>query len=215
MTVNHTFPSPAPAKEPSNGKKLFAQTNPTSKTTEQREKNPARTNSQSSLKRDQSRRARHAADQRHSRSYNSRQECFHNDGDGEVSTSADKIRLYHDKNKLTARNYRVRQRREARTIQETVRLEEENMELNTQLHGLKGEIGELRALAPDHQRCACHIMRYDRDHVESKEPRFSCAGAEKMVRVKSGQVSRCVVRRPAFSSKRPEMMMIVSEVELH
>jgi uncharacterized protein YlxW (UPF0749 family) len=68
-----------------------------------------------------------------------------------VSMSVEKNRLYHDKNKLAARNPRLRQRREARTVQETVRLEEENTELNAQLCGLQGEIDELRAFAPDHQ----------------------------------------------------------------
>jgi hypothetical protein len=151
MTINHIFPSRTPAVEPNNGKELFAQTNSTSKTTRQLEKNRAPTHSHTSSEKDQSPRARYAANQRCSKSQNPRRELLHNDGDGDVSTSVDKNGLYHDKNKLAARNSRLRQRREARTIQETVRLEEENVELNAQLHGLQGEIDELRAFAPDHQ----------------------------------------------------------------
>jgi seryl-tRNA synthetase len=138
-----------------------------------------RTYSQPSLKKDQSRRACYAANQRHSRSYNPRQDSFHNDVNGEVSTSASKNRLHHDNNRLAAENHRLLQRKESRTIEEEVhRLEEANAELDAQIHGLQEEIDELRAFAPDHQRCDCHIMRDDRDHAEIVDTNslFSCAG---------------------------------------
>jgi hypothetical protein len=88
------------------------------------------------------------------------------------------------------------------------------VELNAQLHGLQGEVDELRAFAPDHQQCACHTVRYNRDYAERTDLRVSCAGAE-VIREKSGQVSRCVVSRPGFSSQRLAMMMIVLGLEPH
>jgi hypothetical protein len=52
-------------------------------------------------------------------------------------------------------------------------------------------------------------MRYNRDHAERTDPQVSCAGVEEVVHVKSGQISRCVVSRPCFSSQRLAMMMMI------
>jgi hypothetical protein len=179
MTINHTFLSPILAIEPDNGREPFAQTNPTNKTTKQPETDLACSNPQSLLKKDRFRRPRYAADQQYSRSHNLRQDSFHDNGDGEVSTGAGKDRLHHDKNKLAAGKYRLRQRREIRTAQENVRcLEKANAELNAQIHGLQGEIDELQAFAPDHQQCDCRIMRYDRDHAETVDTNSRVSSAD-------------------------------------
>jgi hypothetical protein len=179
MTADYTCLSPVLDIESDNGMELCAQISPTSKTTKQRETSLVRTYSQPSSKRDQSRRACYDAKQRHSRSYNSRQDSFHNDINGEVSTSASKNRLHHDNNRLATENHRLLQRKGSRTIEEEVhRLEEANAELDAQIHGLQEEIDGLRAFAPDHQRCDCHIMRDYRDHAEIVDTNsvFSCAG---------------------------------------
>jgi hypothetical protein len=179
MTINHTFLSPILAIEPDNGRESFAQTNPTNKTAKQRETDLACTNSQYSLETDRSRRPRYAADQRYSRSHNLRQDSFHDNGDGEVSTGAGKDRLHHDRNKLAAGKYRLRQRREIRTAQENVRcLEKANAELNAQIHGLQGGLDELQAFAPDHQQCDCRIMRYDCDHAETVDTNSRVSSAD-------------------------------------
>jgi hypothetical protein len=162
MTADYTCLSPVLDIESDNGMELCAQISPTSKTTKQRETSLVRTYSQPSSKRDQSRRACYDAKQRHSRSYNSRQDSFHN-----------------DINRLAAENHRLLQGKESRTIEEEVhRLEEANAELDAQIHGLQEEIDGLRAFAPDHQRCDCHIMRDYRDHAEIVDTNsvFSCAG---------------------------------------
>jgi hypothetical protein len=175
MTVNHTFLSPTLAAEPDNGREPLAQTNATNKMTKQHETDLACTHSQSLLENDRFRRARYAANQRYSSSHNSRQDSFHNDRDGEASTSAHKSRLHHHKNNLTARMYHLRQRREARRAQEEVRcLEEANEELNAQIQGLQGEIDELQASAPNHQRCDCQIVRYDCYCAETVDTSFRC-----------------------------------------
>jgi hypothetical protein len=179
MTANYTCLSPILAIEPDNGMELCVQISPTTK---QRETSLVRTYSQPSLRKDQSRRACYAANQRHSRSYNSRQDSYHNGVNGEVSMSAGKNRLHHDNNRLAAENHRLLQGKESRTIEEEVhRLEEANAKLDAQIHRLQEEIDELRAFAPDHQRCDCHIMRDDRDHTEIVDTNalFSCAGGQR------------------------------------
>jgi hypothetical protein len=179
MTINHTFLSTILAIEPDNGRELFAQTKPTNKTTKQHETDLARTNSQSPLEKDRSRRPRYAVGQRYSKSHNLRQDSFHDDGDVEVSTGAGKDRLHHDKNKLAAGKFRLRQRREIQTAQENVRcLEKANAELNAQIHGLQGEIDELQAFAPDHQQCDCRSMRYNCNHAETVDTNSRASSAD-------------------------------------
>lgn len=130
---------------------------------------------------EKTRRARYAANQRHSKAQKARKDSHH---DGNGVSGADELaqkrkERHREKNKVAAAKCRSRQRKQVQTIQEkSSRLAEKNVELKTVIQELRGELNGLRSMALGHQRCNCHVTRYNESQAERvvAEYRSYCNG---------------------------------------
>jgi hypothetical protein len=129
---------------------------------------------------DKTRRARYAANQRHSKAQKARQDSAQNETPTETDTrAAERKQRHREKNKVAAAKCRSRQRKQVQTIQEKgARLGEKNAELKAMIQELRRELNELRSLALEHQTCNCHVARYNQGQAERvvAEYRESCLG---------------------------------------
>lgn len=129
---------------------------------------------------DKTRRARYAANQRHSKAKQTRKDSQQ----GESASAADnraaeRKQRHREKNKVAAAKCRSRQRKQVQTIQEKgSRLEEKNLQLKTMIQELRGELNSLRSMALDHQECNCPVSRYNHNQAERvvAEYRSACLG---------------------------------------
>jgi hypothetical protein len=130
---------------------------------------------------DKTRRARYAANQRHSKASKARHDSAQNETPTEAdSRAAERKQRHREKNKVAAAKCRSRQRKQVQTIQEKgARLGEKNAELKAMIQELRGELNELRSMALGHQECNCHVARYNRGQAERvvAEYRESCLGS--------------------------------------
>jgi hypothetical protein len=129
---------------------------------------------------DKTRRARYAANQRHSKAQKARHDSAQNETPTETDTrAAERKQRHREKNKVAAAKCRSRQRKQVQTIQEKgARLGEKNAELKAMIQELRRELNELRSLALEHQTCNCHVARYNQGQAERvvAEYRESCLG---------------------------------------
>jgi hypothetical protein len=129
---------------------------------------------------DKTRRARYAANQRHSKAQKARHDSAQNETPNEADNhAAERKQRHREKNKVAAAKCRLRQRKQVQTIQEKcARLGEKNAELKAMVQELRGELNELRSLALGHQECNCHVARYNHGQAERvvAEYRESCLG---------------------------------------
>jgi hypothetical protein len=126
------------------------------------------------------RRARYAANQRHSKAQQAREDCQQSESAGVANTGAARRKQRHqEKNKVAAAKCRSRQRKQVQTIREKgSQLGEKNVELKTMITELHGELYESRSMALDHQRCSCGIAWYNHNQAKRvvAEYRSSCLG---------------------------------------
>jgi hypothetical protein len=124
------------------------------------------------------RRARYAANQRHSKAQEARKNGQQNESTSEADTRVAEQRQRHrEKNKVAAAKCRLRQRKQVQRIQgKGSRLGGKNAELKTMIQELRGELYELRCMALDHQQCNCSVARYNHDQAKKIvfEYRSSC-----------------------------------------
>jgi hypothetical protein len=136
--------------------------------------------SSSPIESEKTRRARYAANQRHSKAKQARKDSQQSDGTGAADArAAEKKQRHREKNKVAAAKCRSRQRKQVQTIQEKgTRLEEKNLQLKTMIQELRGELNSLRSMALDHQECNCPVARYNHDQAERvvAEYRSACLG---------------------------------------
>lgn len=136
--------------------------------------------SSSPVESEKTRRARYAANQRHSKAKQARKDSQQSEGAGVAdSRAAERKQRHREKNKVAAAKCRSRQRKQVQTIQEKgSRLEEKNLQLKTMIQELRGELNSLRSMALDHQECACPVARYNHDQAERvvAEYRSACLG---------------------------------------
>lgn len=129
---------------------------------------------------DKTRRARYAANQRHSKAKQARRDSQQSEGTGVAEArTAERKQRHREKNKVAAAKCRSRQRKQVQTIQDKgSRLEEKNLQLKTMIQELRGELNSLRSMALDHQECACPVARYNHDQAERvvAEYRSACLG---------------------------------------
>jgi hypothetical protein len=129
---------------------------------------------------DKTRRARYAANQRHSKAQKARHDSAQNETPTETDTrAAERKQRHREKNKVAAAKCRSRQRKQVQTIQEKgARLGEKNAELKAMIQELRRELNELRSLALEHQTCNCNVARYNQGQAERvvAEYRESCLG---------------------------------------
>jgi hypothetical protein len=111
---------------------------------------------------EKTRRARYAANQRHSKAQKVHKDSYQNESNSEADAcAAERKQRHREKNKIAAAKCRSRQRKQVQTIQEKgSRLGQENAELKTMVQELRRELNSLRAMALDHQQCDCHVARY-------------------------------------------------------
>lgn len=121
---------------------------------------------------DSSLRARHAANQRHSKVEKARRDSQQS---STTNTVADrKKERLREKNKFAAAKCRQRQRRQAQSIQEKgARLSEANARLKGSVQELRGELNGLRALALYHQGCNCQVAQYNYHQAERVAAEYS------------------------------------------
>jgi hypothetical protein len=117
---------------------------------------------------EKTRRARYAANQRHSKAKKARKDSFQNEGTSEADgCTAESKQRHREKNKVAAAKCRSRQRKQVQTIEEKgSRLGQENAELKTMVQELRRELNILRSMALDHQQCNCHVARYNQKQAE-------------------------------------------------
>jgi hypothetical protein len=117
---------------------------------------------------EKTRRARYAANQRHSKAQKVRKDSCKNESNSEADACAvERKQRHREKNKIAAAKCRSRQRKQVQTIQEKgSRLGQENAELKTMEQELRRELNSLRAMALDHQQCDCHVARYNHNQAE-------------------------------------------------
>lgn len=128
---------------------------------------------------DKTRRARYAANQRHSKAQKARKDSHHADDskDGAQDLAQKRKERHREKNKIAAAKCRSRQRKQVQTIQDKgSRLAEKNAELKAMIQELRGELNGLRSIALEHQECNCHVTRYNQSQAERvvAEYRSSC-----------------------------------------
>jgi hypothetical protein len=131
---------------------------------------------------EKTRRARYAANQRHSKAQKVRKDSYQNESNNEADACAAERKQRHlEKNKIAAAKCRSRQRKQVQTIQEKGSLlGQENAELKTMVQELRRELNSLRAIALDHQQCDCHVARYNHNQAEriAAGYRSSCFGQD-------------------------------------
>jgi len=136
--------------------------------------------SASPIESEKTRRARYAANQRHSKAKQARKDSHQGESAGEADIKATERKQRHrEKNKVAAAKCRSRQRKQVQTIQEKgSRLEAKNLQLKTMIQELRRELNTLRSMALDHQQCDCSVARYNHDQAERvvAEDRSSCLG---------------------------------------
>lgn len=113
-------------------------------------------------------RARHAANQRHSKACNV-QRTSHKIGDAsEANAQADgKKQRLREKNKVAAAKCRQRQQKQAENVRVKVRgLSETNAQLKSYAQELRQELNGLRVCALGHADCDYKLARYNQGHVE-------------------------------------------------
>jgi len=129
---------------------------------------------------EKTRRARYAANQRHSKAKQARKDSAMGESTSVTDARAAQRKQRHrEKNKVAAAKCRSRQRKQVQTIQDKgSRLEEKNLQLKTMIQELRGELNSLRSMALDHQECACPVARYNHDQAERvvAEYRSACLG---------------------------------------
>lgn len=124
---------------------------------------------------DKTRRARYAANQRHSKALQARKNSDQNEDKDTVGADERKQR-HREKNKVAAAKCRSRQRKQVRTIQEKgSRLGEENAKLKTMIQELRGELNALRSRALDHQACTCRVAQYNFNQAERIVAEYNCS----------------------------------------
>lgn len=108
------------------------------------------------------RRARYAANQRHSKAQQKRKDSHQNEDIQEpVDRAAEKKQRHREINKVAAAKHRSRQRKQSQKLQEEGRrLGKQNAELKSVIQELREELTGLRWGALDHQRCCCNAARY-------------------------------------------------------
>jgi hypothetical protein len=114
------------------------------------------------------RRARHAANQRHSKARESSRISYRNSSANEADTQAtEKKQRLRQTNKVAAAKCRVRQKKQTQTMQaEYGRLSETNAQLKFCVQELRRELNGLRACALGHADCNCPITRYNQDRAK-------------------------------------------------
>ena len=132
---------------------------------------------------EKTRRARYAANQRHSKAQKARKDSHHTEKDETAAENlAQKRKERHrEKNKIAAAKCRSRQRKQVQTIQDKgSRLAEKNAELKAMIQELRGELNGLRSIALEHQECNCHVTRYNQSQAERvvAEYRSSCVAQQ-------------------------------------
>lgn len=136
--------------------------------------------SSSPVESEKTRRARYAANQRHSKAKQARKDSQQSEGTGVAEArTAERKQRHREKNKVAAAKCRSRQRKQVQAIQDKgIRLEEKNLQLKTMIQELRGELNSLRSMALDHQECACPVARYNHDQAERvvAEYRSACLG---------------------------------------
>jgi hypothetical protein len=107
----------------------------------------------SPIESDKTRRARYAANQRHSKAKQARKDSQQGESTDVADTrAAERKQRHREKNKVAAAKCRSRQRKQVQTIQDKgSRLEEKNLQLKTMIQELRGELNSLRSMALDHQ----------------------------------------------------------------
>jgi hypothetical protein len=123
---------------------------------------------------EKTRRARYAANQRHSKAREVCKDSYQNECNSEADAcAAERKQRHREKNKIAAARCRSRQRKQVQTIQEKgSRRGQENTELKTMVQELRKELNGLRAMALDHQQCDCHVARYNHNQVERIAARY-------------------------------------------
>jgi hypothetical protein len=131
---------------------------------------------------EKTRRARYAANQRHSKAQKARKDSHHAGTiSGADTLDQEHKKRHREKNKAAAAKCRSRQRKQVQTIQEKgSRLGEKNAELKVMIQELRGELNGLRSMALDHQQCSCHVARYNLTQADRvvAEYRLSCFGQQ-------------------------------------
>ena len=127
------------------------------------------------------RRARYAANQRHSKAQKARKDSHQSESISKAETRATERKQRHrEKNKVAAFKCRSRQRKQVQTIQEKgSRLGEENAKLKTMIQELRGELNRLRSVALYHQQCNCSVARYNHDQAERIVANYRSSHVEK------------------------------------
>jgi hypothetical protein len=169
-----TPPTSTPASTPSYARSQSAQeSTPASEISDS-------TVSTSPVESDKTRRARYAANQRHSKAKQARK--YRQQGESTSAAdnrAAERKQRHHEKNKVAAAKCRSCQRKQVQTIQEKgSQLEEKNLQLKTMIQELRGELNSLRSMALDHQECNCAVARYNHKQAERvvAEYRSACLG---------------------------------------
>lgn len=129
---------------------------------------------------EKTRRARYAANQRHSKAQKTCKDSQQHESTGEadIRMAESKQRL-REKNKVAAAKCRSRQRKQFLNIQKKGSwLGKQNAELKTMIQELRGELNGLRSMALDHEQCDCHVARYNHSQAERivAEYRAVCFG---------------------------------------
>lgn len=136
--------------------------------------------SSSPVESEKTRRARYAANQRHSKAKQARKDSQQSEGASVTDArAAERKQRHREKNKVAAAKCRSRQRKQVQTIQDKgSRLEEKNLQLKTMIQELRGELNSLRSMALDHQECKCPVARYNHSQAERvvAEYRSACLG---------------------------------------
>jgi hypothetical protein len=127
---------------------------------------------------EKTRRASYAANQRHNKAQQAREDSRQDGGASEADSRAVKRKERHrEKNKVAAAKCRSRQRKQVQTIHERgIRLGEKNLELKIMVQELREELNGLRSIALDHQQCNCHVAKCNHGQAERvvAEYRSSC-----------------------------------------
>ncbi|KAM0706153.1 hypothetical protein Q7P35_006702 [Cladosporium inversicolor] len=136
--------------------------------------------SSSPVESEKTRRARYAANQRHSKAKQARKDSALGESTSVTGArAAERKQRHREKNKVAAAKCRSRQRKQVQTIQDKgSRLEEKILQLKTMIQELRGELNYLRSMALEHQECACPVARYNHDQAEKvvAEYRSACQG---------------------------------------
>jgi hypothetical protein len=113
------------------------------------------------------RRARHAANQRHDKARESSGISYRNSSANEAATQATEKQRLRQNNQVAAAKFRVRKKKQTQTTQaEHGRLSETNAQLKSCVQKLRSELNGLRACALGHADCDCPIARYNQDRAK-------------------------------------------------